>query len=334
MGLPYLDSKDHDEWLSLVVDELRARAQSGVVNGFDIIVMDEAQELNRAERELLISHMNPACSLFFALGQGQEIYRDREVFSKEDALALFASLDGTVKPTRKDLRRNFRNTRSVYFAAHIFYECYPHLDKIEDELARLQERTKKNQIALDFDRESGGTIEIFTVDSSSLPTPDSFSFPQQQEEFMSSAYLDFIEREFDLLTEQHSPIDLLVLVPTENSVITSWAQMGLKRFQSKRGIPFTDLTIEHNRRQLGDKEKIRLCTFHSSRGLEGARVLIFGFEQVDLLSTRLGFKTNNLGFIILSRSLFSTTLVFGNSSSQSKQMVEKIALSINRHSKA
>lgn len=330
VGLPFVDSNDHDEWLHLVVQELRDSSKIGASNGFDFIAMDEAQELNQAERELLLLHLNPGGSLVFALGKGQELYNERQVFSIEDARVLFASIDGSVKPIKKELRRNFRNTQNVYFAAHLFFECFPNSDKVPEELLRIRERRKNSSLNFDFYREAGGALEVFTVDSSSLPSPVEHGFAFDQEELMKRAYFDFLTREFDLLMEQHSPIDLLVLVPSEKSVNAHWARLALAQFRAERNIGFTDLTTENNRRNLGERDKLRLCTFHSARGLEGARVLVFGFEQVDHMAKQLGFSANNLGFVVLSRSLFSTTVVFESISGRCKQMVEKIAFELNR----
>lgn len=47
------------------------------------------------------------------------------------------------------------------------------------------------------------------------------------------------------------------------------------------GVSFIDYTKEDNRRSVASNSDVRLCTFHSSRGLEGERVIIFGLETIE-----------------------------------------------------
>jgi hypothetical protein len=49
---------------------------------------------------------------------------------------------------------------------------------------------------------------------------------------------------------------------------------------------------------------VRLCTFHSARGIEGRRVIIFGIEQLESLCQKTNISLNNLGYITFSRSVF------------------------------
>jgi hypothetical protein len=59
---------------------------------------------------------------------------------------------------------------------------------------------------------------------------------------------------------------------------------------------------------------VRLCTFHSARGIEGTRVLVFGFQGIQKLVEESGQSVANLGYIVLSRSLFDCTLAVPRSS--------------------
>lgn len=72
---------------------------------------------------------------------------------------------------------------------------------------------------------------------------------------------------------------------------------------------FIDYTVDRAKRASARSEEIRLCTFHSARGLEGERVLIFGLEDIDSLAKKANVKPENLGFIALSRGLFRTAVV-------------------------
>ena len=66
---------------------------------------------------------------------------------------------------------------------------------------------------------------------------------------------------------------------------------------------------DENRRRSAVNDQIRLCTFHSSRGLEASRVVLFGLEQIERLSERIGFDFRKLSFIVLSRSTFDCLVV-------------------------
>lgn len=314
----------HDEWLSYVVSEVKTNRDRGVVDSFDMIAVDEAQELNQSERELILFHLKEGGSIFFAFGQGQEIYRDRQKFSLQDAKTIFSGLDFTVSPKAKNLRRNFRNPEGVYFAAHLFHVCFPDPESIGDAYRSLLSKAKNGQLGFDFGRTVGGAVEIYAIDDDSLPHPDDPYFIDAKEELMVDRYFGFVTKEYEALTEKDSPLDLLVLVPTEQSSSSRWARIALERFEAEKNVGFSDMTAERNRRIVPENGKIRLCTFHSSRGLEANRVLIFGFEQIDQLAQKMGFSANNLGFIILSRSLFSTTVVFSRIATPSKHVLEKI----------
>ena len=63
------------------------------------------------------------------------------------------------------------------------------------------------------------------------------------------------------------------------------------------------------RRQPVPPDHVRACTFHSARGIEGTRVLIFGFEKIESIASNANTAPENLAYIVLSRSQFETVLV-------------------------
>jgi hypothetical protein len=64
------------------------------------------------------------------------------------------------------------------------------------------------------------------------------------------------------------PVGLLVLVPSEESCHARWARMALKKVTRPRdGVSYIDYTHDHSRRSIAHSSEIRLCTYHSSRGL-------------------------------------------------------------------
>ena len=173
-----------------------------------------------------------------------------------------------------------------------------------------------------MERQIGGSVRIMGIDESSLPNLDNPAYPEAQHEVIVNAYYEHIVSAHKELTESDSPVDLLILVPNQGTN-SEWAQKALEKFHSETGIGYTDYTDKDTRRTLADRDKIRLCTFHSCRGLEGAHVLIFGFEQIEYMAKKLKFDIKKLGFIVLSRSIFSTTLVFRNFNFPPKHFIEK-----------
>jgi superfamily I DNA/RNA helicase len=49
--------------------------------------------------------------------------------------------------------------------------------------------------------------------------------------------------------------------------------------------------------------EVRLSTFHSTRGIEGQRVIIFGIEQVLDIAQKVNAEPRNLGYIDSSKRL-------------------------------
>jgi hypothetical protein len=114
------------------------------------------------------------------------------------------------------------------------------------------------------------------------------------------------------LKEKEFPIDLLILVPGRRGnpersyVIDALQKIIAKPPKNINDLEFIDYTIEKKRRQIASRNHVRLCTFHSARGIEAHRVLLFGFEMIDKTIQKQYLK--NLGYISLSRSLFELVI--------------------------
>lgn len=145
-----------------------------------------------------------------------------------------------------------------------------------------------------------------SIDDTGLDDSDDFFFADAQQDLVVREYRRLIQNELESLTEKQRPLDLLILVPNEGSNQRKWAVDALGQI----GCPFLDYTVEDNRRSIPQEEMIRLCTFHSSRGIEGHRVLVLGFEVVEPLSKKVNVSVNNLGYIVLSRASIDLTLAY------------------------
>ena len=322
LSSPDSSHKSANAWFDDVICGLKKAKKQ--IPTYDLIVVDESQELRASEKELLRIHLKPGGSLFFSLGEDQEIYRDRAPFSKSDARAFFAELDAGVIPSEKSLRRNFRNSRKVYLGALLFHRCHEQKKRsVGKELERVTRRSD-SQMELLFDREGLGALNIEILSENELPDRSDSFFAIAQEELMVDCYYQQIRSAYAGLSKNDSPIDLLILVPGPSGVVTDWARAALRRFMAEDGVGFSDLCDEKNRRHTCEIDKLRLTTFHSSRGLEGSSVVIFGFDRLDEMAKMHGFSANNLGYIALSRAMVTTTVVLPTFSSPIKFLLEEI----------
>lgn len=323
LALNFESNETPNAWFDRVVSELQL--DSSRLLKYDLIVVDESQELRESEKMLLRLHLKPGGSLFFSLGDGQEVYSDRTPFSEGDAKSFFSELGANPVPNARTLRRNFRNSRKVFLGAVLFHRCYGFKNRsVSNELEKLV-RGGDSQLELKFDRDSLGALNLELIGEDGLPDRSDSFFPMAQEELMVDSYFRLIKSVFDNLSSDDFPIDLLVLVPGPSGLITEWTKLALNKFKEETGIGFNDLCDENNRRITCDVGKVRLCTFHSSRGLEAANVIVFGFDRLEEMAKKFKFSANNLGYIVLSRAMVSTTVVFPPISTEIRLLMEEIS---------
>jgi hypothetical protein len=121
---------------------------------------------------------------------------------------------------------------------------------------------------------------------------------------LAATYGDVLKETYTKLENSEKPIDILVLVPHSNSQEYRAFVAAIEKLQ----FPYIDYVVDENRRDIAGTSMVRLCTFHSARGLEGHRVIILGFQSIKKdPDTEVAL---NLGYITLSRSLFETTILF------------------------
>lgn len=302
--LPYLEDGDADAWGKMVVNELRQRGNEAVIDRFDTILVDEAQDITAWQLDLLQLHRSGEGTFCISTGEGQDLYAPAG-FS-EQWLTEFAAGTGVM---RYNLRRNFRNTRAQYFAAQAFYEAWPsdhaQIDKVWDAIV-AKKANDKRQAGFGFDRPDGEPLRV-------IPVPEIAGefdeFGARQSELVSDAYRDILRRELNALRDAGgaTPMGLLVLVPSAESVHATCARLALEKLCGEQtDVQYIDYTLDKHRRSSPRENEIRLCTFHSSRGLEGERVVVIGLENIP---QRNESEARNLGFISLSRGIYGTALV-------------------------
>jgi len=291
---------DYEVWGQLLVEELQREAGGGQLGIYDAILIDEAQDLTDWMYELVRLHGKPESTIGIAVATGQELYGERGTWLPE-----FLK---TAK--RKNLRRNFRNTKPCFQFAQLVYESSLEIAKLPRAAKTVLKSSRKSRDQLLFEREDGAPPRLVYIDESGIDwtAQGSVTFTEGQRAAMAREYARLIREELGELDDLGHPQDLLVLVPSPKSCEADYARLALET----EGIPCLDLTDDERRRDIPRRDQVRLCTFHSSRGLEAVRVLLFGFERIAKVAERAHAVPRNLAYIALSRSMFDVTLATRN----------------------
>ena len=298
-GINFIESADADEWGELLVDELDSK-ESPTIQQYDLVLVDEAQDMKAWQLDLLDIHAAREASVLIAVGEGQELYSNAA--SATDWLSAHQTKTGI---SSIKLRRNFRNPKKQYFFAQAFFDAWP--DKYQKIISVKERLFKKSNQDFFFDRDSGDGPKLIYLPVSN----EEFEhFGEHQDQLVSDAFHDVLSDVYERMVEDQNfyPISLLVLVPTHDGLHSRGAKLALNRLCKENKIDFIDYTKDDVRRGSASQNQIRLCTFHSARGLEGEHVIIFGLEGIEHLSKASGAAAENIAFVALSRGIFSTTI--------------------------
>jgi len=83
-----------------------------------------------------------------------------------------------------------------------------------------------------------------------------------------------------------------------------------KKACEKVGLPYIDYTDEQQKREVYTPNEVRIATFQSCRGIEGLHSIVLGFEGLAASAQRNSQRIRNLGYIVLSRSVFDTDILY------------------------
>jgi hypothetical protein len=276
------------------VDLLEAVGEE--IAAYDTVLIDETQDFREWQFDLAKLHLKPGGTLLIAHGKGQELYPVDPVI--ETMLRAF--------PTQ-GLRRNFRNTKESFRAAFVAHSSQLDREKIKSSARRFVNDFSGQEDGLDFERPEGRYPILEPIDLSSVSGEDPSSpfYAAQEMEVLVSRYQQILRDQFKFMDERHRPIDLLLLVPTEKCIEARAVKTALEALKQE----YADLTDEKLRRATIPATSVRICTFHSARGIEGHRVVIFGLSQLPRLCEQIGLKKpENLLYVILTRAVFETTI--------------------------
>jgi len=291
---------------SLDSDSFDARGREAVellysvrdeIGVYDTVLIDETQDFKEWQFKLAKLHLKRGGTLLIAHGKDQELYPVDP--ATEMLLEEFP---------KQGLRRNFRNTKESFRAAYVAHLSQLDREKIRSSAKRFVHDFSGKDQGLDFDRTEGRypILEAVNMKSLSGEDPSSVFYAEEEMEVLVARYQQILREQIDFLRERHRPIDLLLLVPTEKCVEARAVKKALEELKQE----FIDLTDDSLRRATVAATSVRLCTFHSARGIEGYRVVIFGLALLPRLCKQIGLnKPENLLYVILTRAVFETTVV-------------------------
>ena len=284
-------AEDHDKWGELVLQKMKKVANR--LPKYETVLIDEAQDMKDWALEMIELLSAPNATVCVAVGSGQELYGQSAQWLKK-----FKQ-----NSIRKGLRRNFRNVAPIAKFAHVFYKAAIDSNKIAAPLSEFDKKTESKTVeTLLFERPDGQAPSLLKINES---YSDDFSFSFYIE-ILSDEYKRTIKNQIELLDKSRGdcPLDFLVLVPDTNGIERTCALKALEGLK----IDFIDYTNDDYRRDIAQPNMVRLCTFHSARGIEGRRVIIFGIEQLESLCQKINITLNNLGYITFSRSAFECVI--------------------------
>jgi len=289
-----VDSNGFDARGRAAVDLLASLGDE--IADYDTVLIDETQDFREWQFRLAELHLKRNGTLLIAHGKGQELYPVDPAI--ETRLANY--------PTQ-GLRRNFRNTKESFRAAYVAHLSQLDREKIKSSAKRFVSDFSGQDQGLDFERPEGRYPILEPIDMTSLADADPSTpfFAEEEIQALSARYKQILEEQIEFLGERHRPIDLLLLVPTEKCVEARAVRRTLEEMNQE----FIDLTDERKRRATVRSTSVRLCTFHSARGIEGNRVVIFGLARLPKLCEQIGLKKpENLLYVILTRAVFETVV--------------------------
>jgi hypothetical protein len=272
---------------------------------YDIILIDESQDLRNSFFQVVEMIARPSAAWFIAYGKGQET---NNFFQDETHPSPWLS-EFLRTADANYLKRSFRNSTKAFLLAQSFWEKFPNLLDAKDWLKGKfsQQTSNENQFELDLGIPT--TRNDFKLEI--LPS----------ERTRKTAIKLIVLSAIEDARRANRGEDLLVAVlapsskkPEENEepVASGYELVKevLEEVATEFQIEFHDLVPKENRREVPKIGAIRLVTLQGIRGLSASHVIIFDLLQLEKWAMRTGGSIKppiiNLTYIALSRSKAST----------------------------
>jgi len=288
VGLPFPKSKfDHDTWAELVANEMSNFADDKDI--YDLILVDEAQDMLDYIEPALNSCISRQGSIVIGLGIGQELYNKKkpvtwlERFPGEDVPILCQNV--------------YRSPAKSFVVAQAIRESNISEYKITSDI---------REIALGRCKSPNGRV---TLRDAYGAGPKFFSLAVPRKGALRSDHYvkvltQFLRGRRDSLQKGETLSDILFLIPSRSSEYIEWLNVAL----ANCNIASHNYINDVNRDTVAADNQVRICTFHSARGIEAKIVVLLDLNTLEEANRDLG-TTENLLYIALTRSLRETYIV-------------------------
>jgi len=294
---------------------------------YDVILVDESQDLSATVFEVLEKIARPEASWFISYGKGQELHNmgiDGEV--SNDWLRNF---NDSAKVELR--RRSFRNSTKAFLIAQSFWEKFPDMEQAKDWLSEKFKQQTPEDLQFELDLAVPQTKNDLRLEI----VPRGTLYKEAVRNLLLHTLEDArqAQRGGDLL------VGVMKATPSEksddiNEILSSYSVVKdvLSDISKEFDIPFHDLVPYEKRRDVPEVGSIRLVNLQNIRGLSASHVLIFDICELEKWVLRVKGSPkppiSNLGYIALSRSKSSTIVVFQN---QSDSKIEPFLLATTSH---
>ena len=299
-----IEIKDFNEWGQLITDEFKKPGVLDKYPKYDTVLIDESQDFSDWQIELILLLATNDATVAMGVGSGQELYLsgDSGAIDSQFQLLNFKSAN---------LRRNFRNAKPIYELAHLISECSFDSKKIIDVYSKTFLNKKNTLHDIEFEISQANIPLCVHINDELETSYDEPGFKNELINRLASEYQNLILQQF--LNSDQNPSDLLILVPdTVGDEITA-LRVALEKIYSELQVDYIDYVDKSSRKFIAPDGKIRVVTFHSSRGLEASNVLILGIEKLQQLSRFTKVEPSRLGYIAISRAIFNLVICFRSS---------------------
>jgi hypothetical protein len=283
-------AKDYFAFMLQQVEQV-LREDPSSIEQFDVVLIDESQDLSDEAIRLLKLISRPNASWFVAYGAGQELY--------EPYRASPSLVEWLKTAENKRQKRNFRSGTHSFFTYQTFYE----FDKPDGfDLAQAKtwvtERIGKNvknvratasdmldlEFEDDFSSSARSAIEILVHE-------------EPRTENLVKAALDGLKRDM-VAAVSDSDVNALIVVKGKRSEAYSQTVTYLK----SQDLPFFDLVQDANKNEIPTNTAIRVVSSLSARGLSADFVVVFDFDELPVSNRR------NIAYVLLSRASRKTVV--------------------------
>lgn len=292
-----IEIKDFDQWGELLIEEFKKPAMLSGYPLYNTVLIDESQDFSNWQIELVLMLSGADATIAMGVGSGQELYSNKTMELAPLNLNGFKTLN---------LRRNFRNAKPIYELAYLVYECNFDSKRIGDKFSSAFINKKNSTHELEFDISEPKFPRLLYIDDD---LDIQYDNPTYQGKLIDKLAFEYKNVILDQLKEHdQDPAEILILVPdTVGDEITA-LRMALKNIRDTYNVDYIDYVDKKTRRHIAPIGKMRVVTFHSSRGLESSRVIIFGIERLDFLNRVTKVDPSRLGYISISRAIFDLTI--------------------------